>query len=98
MILPFAIESRKSLGLPAALIGLITVNVWFHVFFTAVDTFDLMGYRTYVEWFAFDPAHPAVAGLVFSMFTHAGWLHLCGNMFFLWVFGWVLEDKIGWKK
>ena len=30
-----------------------------------------------------------------SMFLHAGWLHLAGNMLFLWIFGNNVEDKIG---
>jgi membrane associated rhomboid family serine protease len=30
-----------------------------------------------------------------SMFLHGGWLHLIGNMLFLWVFGRNIEDLIG---
>jgi membrane associated rhomboid family serine protease len=30
-----------------------------------------------------------------SMFTHAGWLHIGGNMLFLWIFGNNVEDAIG---
>lgn len=30
-----------------------------------------------------------------SAFMHAGWLHLAGNMFFLWVFGDKVEDSLG---
>jgi membrane associated rhomboid family serine protease len=30
-----------------------------------------------------------------SMFLHAGWVHLIGNMWFLWVFGEALEDDLG---
>lgn len=33
--------------------------------------------------------------LIFSMFLHAGWLHLLGNMLFLWVFGGNVEDRLG---
>jgi membrane associated rhomboid family serine protease len=33
--------------------------------------------------------------LVTSMFLHAGWLHLIGNMLFLWVFGDNVEDRLG---
>src|SRR5262249_10192820 len=29
------------------------------------------------------------------MFLHAGWLHLLGNMLFLWVFGNNIEDRFG---
>ena len=30
-----------------------------------------------------------------SMFLHAGWLHLLGNMLFLWIFGANVEDRLG---
>lgn len=30
-----------------------------------------------------------------SMFLHAGWLHILGNMLFLWIFGDNLEDEMG---
>ena len=29
-------------------------------------------------------------------FLHIGWLHLVGNMFFLWPFGLLVEGKLGW--
>lgn len=34
-------------------------------------------------------------GLVSHMFLHAGWIHLVGNMLFLWVFGNNVEDRLG---
>jgi membrane associated rhomboid family serine protease len=30
-----------------------------------------------------------------SMFLHGGWLHLIGNMLYLWVFGRAVEDRMG---
>lgn len=30
-----------------------------------------------------------------SMFMHAGWLHLLGNMLYLWIFGDNIEDRLG---
>jgi membrane associated rhomboid family serine protease len=33
--------------------------------------------------------------LVTSMFLHAGWLHIAGNMLFLWIFGDNVEDFFG---
>jgi membrane associated rhomboid family serine protease len=35
------------------------------------------------------------ASLFTSMFLHGGWLHLIGNMLYLWVFGRNIEDLIG---
>ncbi|MGB6544143.1 MAG: rhomboid family intramembrane serine protease [Candidatus Acidiferrales bacterium] len=37
----------------------------------------------------------AVLPLLTCMFLHAGWLHLLGNMLFLWVFGGSVEDRMG---
>ena len=38
---------------------------------------------------------PPLRGLFTSLFIHAGWLHLGGNMLYLWVFGDNIEDKLG---
>lgn len=36
-----------------------------------------------------------LATMFSSLFLHAGWVHLLGNMWFLWVFGEALEDNLG---
>jgi membrane associated rhomboid family serine protease len=36
-----------------------------------------------------------VLSVLYSMFLHGGWLHLLGNMLFLWVFGNNVEDRLG---
>ena len=47
------------------------------------------------------PTDPAVTfgdaflPLFSSMFLHGGWLHLIGNMWFLWIFGDNIEDRLG---
>jgi membrane associated rhomboid family serine protease len=38
---------------------------------------------------------PAALTLVTSMFLHGGWLHILGNMLYLWIFGNNIEDAIG---
>lgn len=38
---------------------------------------------------------PAWATILTSMFVHGGWLHLGGNMLFLWIFGNNIEDLLG---
>jgi membrane associated rhomboid family serine protease len=38
---------------------------------------------------------PPWATIFTSMFLHAGWLHLGGNMLFLWIFGNNIEDVLG---
>lgn len=39
--------------------------------------------------------HNRLLGLVTYQFLHADWLHLAGNMLFLWVFGNNIEDRLG---
>jgi membrane associated rhomboid family serine protease len=41
---------------------------------------------------------PAELTLITSMFLHSGWLHLIGNMLYLWVFGDNIEDSMGHVK
>lgn len=36
-----------------------------------------------------------LSGLVTHMFLHAGFMHIAGNMLFLWIFGDNLEDQMG---
>jgi membrane associated rhomboid family serine protease len=48
-----------------------------------------------LEKYAFVPAHPNPISYLTSMFLHAGWLHLIGNMWFLWLAGFILEDRWG---
>lgn len=41
------------------------------------------------------PAGNAIVPIFTSMFLHAGWLHLLGNMLFLYIFGDNVEDRLG---
>lgn len=42
-----------------------------------------------------DPVTPQIYQFFTSMFLHAGWVHLLGNMLFLWVFGNAVNDRFG---
>ena len=41
------------------------------------------------------PNKPVRLAVIFSMFMHAGWMHLGGNVWFLWIFGNNVEDHLG---
>ena len=43
-------------------------------------------------------AFPAATTLITSMFLHGGWMHLLGNMLYLWIFGNNIEDVMGHAK
>ena len=45
--------------------------------------------------YAFYPAHPTAASYITANFLHAGFLHIIGNMWFLWLAGFILEDTWG---
>src|SRR6516164_2403986 len=49
--------------------------------------------------FAWPQSHLPVSAVVIpffsSMFLHGGWLHLIGNMWYLWIFGDNIEDRLG---
>jgi membrane associated rhomboid family serine protease len=38
---------------------------------------------------------PAELSIVTSMFMHGGWMHIIGNMLYLWIFGNNIEDRLG---
>ncbi len=61
--------------------------------FTQPDLFRLRVES--VQEFDVTPLVPSWATLITSMFLHGGWMHILGNMLFLWVFGDNLEHHFG---
>jgi membrane associated rhomboid family serine protease len=65
---------------------------------------ELSGGDQFIVNWAFIPARfseqPATNAITIfsSMFMHGGWMHLIGNMLFLWIFGDNVEDRIGHGK
>jgi membrane associated rhomboid family serine protease len=55
-----------------------------------VSAYDLFTFR-----YGFRPAHPSFLTLFTAMFLHGGWLHIIGNMLFLWIFGDNVEYRLG---
>jgi membrane associated rhomboid family serine protease len=41
------------------------------------------------------PADFHATTLITSMFLHGGWMHVLGNMWYLWIFGDNVEDRLG---
>jgi membrane associated rhomboid family serine protease len=50
-----------------------------------------------ISWLGHVPSHGFGLGLVTSAFAHAGFMHLIGNMIFLWLTGASMEYRWGWK-
>jgi membrane associated rhomboid family serine protease len=97
-------DSEPSGTFPIVTASIIGVNfcVWFYEVSLGTSgtdqvatQFGLIPYR-----FLFSMVLPggvwnnAVAPVFSSMFLHAGWLHILGNMCFLWIFGDNVEDRL----
>ena len=91
---PIGDDDSTRRTIPLVTYALIALNVLF--FFV-----ELTGGDAFIEKWAFVPsrflANPGADFLTIftSMFMHAGWLHLGGNMLYLWIFGDNVEDRFG---
>jgi membrane associated rhomboid family serine protease len=52
-------------------------------------------YDLFVFKHGYRPAEPSVTDLLFAMFLHGGFMHLFGNMLFLWIYGDNVEKRLG---
>ncbi|HEY2647273.1 MAG TPA: rhomboid family intramembrane serine protease, partial [Candidatus Acidoferrales bacterium] len=59
------------------------------------DSYEQLNSASILNKYAFIPAHPTLVGLLAANFLHGGWLHIIGNMWFLWLAGAILEDTWG---
>lgn len=79
---------------PVVTYALIAFNVLFFLV-------ELAGGDDFIQAWSFVPArflaNPAgdFVTIFSSMFMHAGWLHIAGNMLYLWIFGDNVEDRFG---
>ncbi len=88
-------SSRRTV--PLVTYALIALNVLiFIVELTGGDAF-IMKWAFVPKRFLSNPAGDFIT-LFSSMFMHAGWLHLGGNMLYLWIFGDNVEDRFGHLK
>jgi len=96
---------RPRVHFPSVTLGLIVAN--FTVFFYQLSL-SPRALKVFITIYSVIPSRVqlALAGSHFtlaqgfipfftSMFLHAGWLHIIGNMWFLWLFGPNVEDRLG---
>jgi membrane associated rhomboid family serine protease len=55
-----------------------------------VSAYDAVVFRH-----GFKPGAPRAVDMLTSMFLHGGWMHLLGNMLFLWIYGDNVEHRLG---
>jgi membrane associated rhomboid family serine protease len=96
-MLPIGDDDSGRRTVPLVTYALIVMNVLFFLV-------EMSGGDAFIMKWAFVPsrflANPIgdFATLFTSMFMHAGWLHLGGNMLYLWIFGDNVEDRFGHAK
>ena len=89
--------------LPWITLALIAMNISVFLYELSLSAEELS--HTVAKW-GFVPASTMAVGdpsvivtllltAMTSMFLHAGWIHLGGNMLYLWVFGNNIEDRLG---
>ena len=87
-------STERTYSTATATAALIAVNVLIFLYQATMDPDTLL---PFVERWGIVP--DAISGHLYTLFTsmflHGGWLHLLGNMMFLWVFGRNVEDLIG---
>jgi membrane associated rhomboid family serine protease len=90
--------THPSYSTPVVTICLIVVNilVFLNVFWLGlVDPYSLNHFMTV---YSLRPAYFHWQNVITAMFVHANWMHVLGNMLFLWVFGDNVEDILGHVK
>jgi membrane associated rhomboid family serine protease len=93
-MLPIGDDNSGERIFPIVTYSLIALNVLFFLI-------ELGGGDPFVRHWAFVPSrflsHPSAdfRTLFTSMFMHGGWVHLGGNMLYLWIFGDNVEDRLG---
>jgi len=88
-------DSEPSLSTPFVTVSLIAVNALVFFYELSLDRFSL---NHLIAAHGLIPARLHLDAFVTSMFLHGGWLHLIGNMWFLWIFGDNIEDILGHAK
>jgi rhomboid family protein len=91
-VIPLTDASRRPLHVPLVTASIIAVNL-------LVFGLELVGGEAFVTRWALVPAEIAAGQhlmtILASMFMHASWSHILGNMVFLWAFGPEIEDSMG---
>jgi membrane associated rhomboid family serine protease len=93
-MVPIADDDSSRRTFPIVTYALIAANILFFLV-------ELSGGDAFIGKWAFVPArflaNPSgdFLTILTSMFMHAGWLHLGGNMLYLWIFGDNVEDQFG---
>jgi membrane associated rhomboid family serine protease len=88
-------DTQPSSSFPFVTVTLIALNVALFLYQISLDAWQL---NNFIARYAVVPDRFQATDLLTSMFLHGGWMHLIGNMWFLWIFGDNVEDVLGHGK
>jgi membrane associated rhomboid family serine protease len=88
-------DTQPSYSRPVVTVLLIVVNMLAFLFETSLDDYSR---NLLIELYGVVPDRLYLPSVVTSMFLHGGWMHVLGNMWFLWIFGDNVEDSLGHGK
>jgi membrane associated rhomboid family serine protease len=88
-------DTIPSRSTPVVTAGIIVANVLVFLYQFSLDRFSL---NHFIVEYGVVPDRLSYVSLVTSMFLHGGWMHLIGNMWFLWIYGDNVEDVLGHAK
>jgi membrane associated rhomboid family serine protease len=83
------IPSRTTPYITVTLIGM-NVLAWFYELVLPREVLPL-----FLQVYGVVPADFTAPSLITSMFLHGSWMHIIGNMLYLWIFGDNIEDQFG---
>jgi membrane associated rhomboid family serine protease len=96
-MLPIGDDDSSRRTIPIVTYALIALNVLFFLFELSSGDAFLMKWSFVPVRFLANPSGDFLT-LFTSIFMHAGWVHLGGNMLYLWIFGDNVEDRFGHVK
>jgi len=85
-------SSERTYSTPAVTLALIAVNLVLFIYEVSLPEDDL---NRLIRLHGIVPDRFHFSMLFTSMFLHGGWMHVLGNMWFLWIFGKGIEDLLG---
>jgi membrane associated rhomboid family serine protease len=88
-------DTQRSEATPVVTLTLIIMNAAVFLYEVMLDGYSR---NHFVAEFGLIPARLQFFDLLTHMFLHGGWMHLIGNMWFLWIFGDNIEDILGRQK
>jgi membrane associated rhomboid family serine protease len=88
-------DTQPSYTRPVVTIALIAVNLLVFLFEASLGPYNR---NALIEYYGLVPDQVRFSSIITSMFLHGGWLHVLGNMWFLWIFGDNIEDLLGHGK